>query len=123
MAKIIQYLPELEGDEQIHVAQILKPMTEEQARQFASVYRQRRRDPMTVLLLTLVVFAGVGGVNRFYLDQIGMGILFILTGGLCLVGSIIDAVNYRSLAFEYNRKQADEVAGMIRGASPAASDY
>ena len=32
-----------------------------------------------------------------------MGILYFLTGGLCLIGTIVDLVNHRSLAFEYNQ--------------------
>ena len=115
MSKILQYLPELQDDEQLYVAQLLKPMTEEQAQQFARVYRERRRDPTWVLLATLLVFVGIGGVNRFYLDQVGMGLLYLLTGGLCVVGSIIDALNYKRLTFDYNRQQAEQAAALVRG--------
>ena len=43
-----------------------------------------------------------------------MGILYLLTGGLCFIGTIIDLVNYQKMAFESNRKVADEVAVLIR---------
>ena len=40
MSKIIKYLPELQGDEQLTVAQIITNMDETQAAQFANVYRR-----------------------------------------------------------------------------------
>ncbi|MDA0874350.1 MAG: hypothetical protein O3C45_04725 [Bacteroidetes bacterium] len=44
MSKVIKYMPELQGDEQLTIARIMTEMTEEQAEQFARVYRQRRKD-------------------------------------------------------------------------------
>jgi len=35
-----------------------------------------------------------------------MGILYLLTVGICWVGTIIDLVNYQKLALEYNMKVA-----------------
>jgi TM2 domain-containing membrane protein YozV len=120
--RIIEYLPELKGEEQIHAARLMKPMDDEEARKFASVYRERRKDPMIVLLLVAFGLTVVGsGFQRFYLEQIGMGVLYLLTGGLCLVGSIMDAVNYKSLTLRYNRRQADEVAALVRS-TPTADD-
>lgn len=113
MSKVLQYLPELEDEEQLYVAQLLKGMTEKQAQQFAHVYLARRRDPMHILLLALAGFVGIAGAHRFYLEQIGMGILYLLTGGLCVIGTIIDLVNYKDLAFRYNRSKADEVAALV----------
>jgi hypothetical protein len=43
-----------------------------------------------------------------------MGILYFFTAGLCFIGTIVDAVNYQSIAFEYNRQIAGEVAPLIR---------
>ena len=106
MSKVLQYLPELEDEEQLYVAQLLKDMTEKQAQQFAHVYLARRRDPMHILLLALAGFVGIAGAHRFYLEQIGMG-------GLCVIGTIIDLVNYKDLAFRYNRSKADEVAALV----------
>jgi len=71
MSKIIKYLPGLDGDEQVFVARLVTEMTEEQADQFVRVYRERRKDPSTVLLLTLGAFIGIAGLNRFFLGQIG----------------------------------------------------
>jgi len=118
MSKIIKYLPELQGEEQLVVAQIITSMTEEQASQFASVYRERRKDEVMVLLLTLLAFVGLAGVNRFYLGQIGMGVAYLFTAGFCLIGTIADLVNYKSLTSSFNSRQAIEVDELIRAAFP-----
>jgi len=119
MSKIIKYLPELDGDEQAFVARLMTDMTEEQADQFARVYRERRKDPMTVLLLTLGAFIGLAGLNRFFLGQIGMGLAYLFTAGFCLIGSIFDLVKHKSLAARFNEEVAFDVADIIRGAFPA----
>lgn len=118
MSKVIKYMPELQDDEQLTVAQIMKDMSEEQAEQFARVYRQRRKDETTVLLTTLLAFIGIAGVNRFYLGQVGMGIAYLLTAGFCLIGTIVDIFNYKSLTNGYNEKQALDVSLLIHGAFP-----
>jgi TM2 domain-containing membrane protein YozV len=114
MANVLQLLPELIGEEQAFISALIKNMTDDEAAQFANVYRVRRKDPQTILLLTLVGFLGVAGVQRFIVDQIGMGILYLLTGGICMIGTIVDLVNYKSIAFEYNQKQAQQIAAIIR---------
>lgn len=116
MSKVIRYMPEIQGEEQLYVAQLMKDMTDEQAEHFAHVYRTRRKDPTTALILALVGLFGIAGIQRFYLDQVGLGILYLLTGGLCFIGTIVDAVNHKSLTSKYNIRQAEEVAFLIRGA-------
>lgn len=114
MARIIDVLPEITGEEMLFVQQILKDLDDEKARSFATVYRNRRRDPMLLLVLTLIGFVGFAGIHRMLTDQIGMGILYFFTAGLCLIGTIIDLVNYQKLAFEYNSKVAREVAMIVQ---------
>ncbi len=114
MANILELLPEIIGEEQAFISGLIKEMDDDKARQFAVAYRTRRRDPQTILLLTLVGFLGIAGIQRFIVDQVGMGILYLLTGGICLIGTIIDLVNYKSIAFEYNMKQAQQIVAMVR---------
>ncbi|MEW6653185.1 MAG: TM2 domain-containing protein, partial [Bacteroidota bacterium] len=78
-------------------------------------YRSRRKDPQTILLVTLVGFLGIAGIQRFLTDQIGLGILYLLTCGICMIGTIIDLVNYKKIAFEYNQQQANQIAVMLKG--------
>ncbi len=122
MSKVIKYLPELEDEEQLYVAQLMKSMTEEQAEHFARVYRERRKDPNVTLLAALAGFLGLAGGGRFYLNQVGMGVLYLLTGGLCVIGTIIDIIQHKKMTRKYNEKKADEASILIRGAFPAPSD-
>ena len=113
MARIIDVLPEVSGEEMLFVQQIIKDFDDERARTFATLYRNRRRDPMLILVLTLLGFFLFAGLHRMLTDQIGMGILYFFTGGLCLIGTIVDLVNYQKLAFEYNSKIAREIAPLV----------
>ncbi|MDH7603642.1 MAG: TM2 domain-containing protein [Melioribacter sp.] len=115
MPNVYELMPEIMGEEQIYIANLIKNYDDKEAQQFANIYRARRRDPQTILLVTLVGFLGIAGVQRFLTDQIGMGILYLLTGGICLIGTIIDLINYKRIAFEYNQKQAAQIAFMLKG--------
>ena len=115
MINVIDVLPELMGEEQLYVAALFKTMDDKQIQQFTNVYRARRKDPQTILLLTLVGFLGISGIQRFITDRIGLGVLYLLTGGICMIGTIIDLVNYKKIAFEYNQIQANQVAIMTKG--------
>ena len=113
MANVLRHLPELEGMELGYIQGLMKNMDEEQASLFAQVYRARRKDAQMILILTLIGFFGFAGLHRFILGQVGLGILYIFTLGLCFIGTIVDLVNYKSLAYEYNIKMAHETLAMI----------
>lgn len=114
MPNIFQILPELEGEEMVFVQGLIKDFNDNQAMQFANMYRARRKDPQTILLVTLLGFLGIAGVQRFMLNQIGMGLLFLFTAGLCFIGTIIDLVNHKKLAFEYNQNVAQQTAILVK---------
>jgi len=113
MSNVLEHLPQLEGDEQFHVAKLINDMPDDEAEQFARIYRERRKDPQMILILALVGFLGIGGVHRFMVDEIGMGLLYLFTVGICYIGTIVDVINYKSIAFRHNRKQAEEVAALV----------
>jgi len=117
MTNFFQYLPELQGRELVYVQGLTKDYTESQMMNFANIYRSRRRDPQIILLTTLLGFVAVAGVQRFLINQIGMGLLYLFTGGLCLIGTIIDLINYQELAMEYNMRMANEAAMLVKGMS------
>ena len=118
MPNVLQLMPTLEGDEMLFVQELIKDMNDSQVQQFAIAYMARRKDPSNILIFTVIGFVGFAGIQRFVLNQIGMGILYLFTLGLCYIGTIVDAVNHKKLAFEYNTKQAQQVAAMIRSFSP-----
>lgn len=114
MANVIDYLPELEGDEAAYISKVMESMDEKTADRFTRVYRARRKDPQTILLTALVGFLGAAGIHRFIVGQLGMGLLFFFTAGLCFIGTIVDVINYKNLAFEYNREVARDAVSLIQ---------
>jgi TM2 domain-containing membrane protein YozV len=112
MANLLQLLPSVEEEELRYIKELSAGMTDSQIQQFAAIYSSRRKDPQTIMLLTLVGFLGIAGVQRFITDQMGLGILYLLTVGLCFVGTIIDLINYKKLTFEFNQKIARQVMSM-----------
>ncbi len=58
------------------------------------------KDPSTILLIS--IFLGAYGIDRFMLGDVGMGILKLLTGGLCGILTIIDWFTVSSSAKELN---------------------
>ncbi|GHA69295.1 hypothetical protein GCM10007389_22980 [Pontibacter akesuensis] len=107
-------MPDLEPDEMSYIQSLVQNMSEDEGRQFANIYRPRRREPMLVLLTTVVGFFGVAGIQRFIVGQIGLGLLYFFTAGLCFIGTIVDLINHKRLAYEYNVKEADKVVMMMR---------
>ncbi|MDT8394142.1 MAG: TM2 domain-containing protein [Bacteroidales bacterium] len=117
MAEIFNFIPEAQGQEMMFLKEITADLSEDQLGSFATLYRARRRDPQMILLVTILGFVVVAGVQRFLVGQIGMGLLYLFTAGLCFIGTIIDLINYQDLAFEYNRKVAIEAKNMFRTTS------
>lgn len=53
----------------------------------------------TALLLCLLgFFLGINGMQRFYLRETGMGVLYLFTAGLCGIGQIVDAIRIGSMS-------------------------
>lgn len=107
------YLSNVTDQELIFLKDITKNMGEEQRKSFSVVYNGKRRDPQHILLFTLLGFFGAAGIQRFLTNQIALGILYFFTVGLCFIGTIVDLINYKSLANEYNYKMALESARFV----------
>lgn len=109
MTKIYELMPDIQGEEMIFIQNLTKDYDDDRMRNFANMYRARRKDPQMILLLCLLGFIGFAGVHRFVLNQIGMGVLYFFTAGLCFIGTIVDLVNYQNLSFTFNRQLAGEI--------------
>ncbi len=104
------YMPyaDTTAEEWSFLQQATAELTENQKKFFYMVYSSKRRRAQDVLLVTLIGFLFVAGIQRFYVGQIGMGIIYLITFGFCGIGTIVDIVNHKTLATEYNRGKAFE---------------
>jgi TM2 domain-containing membrane protein YozV len=44
----------------------------------------------TAYILWLLIFVGLGGIHRIYAGRVITGLIWLFTGGLFLIGQIID---------------------------------
>jgi hypothetical protein len=95
-------------EEMQFIKEITANLNEDSRKNFMMMYSSKRRDPQHILFMCLLGFVVVAGVQRFATNQIGMGILYLITGGLCLIGTIIDTINYKNIANEFNHQMAIE---------------
>ena len=89
MANILKILPELQGREMSYIQELIKDLENEKAQLFANIYRARRRDPQLILVTTILGFFVIAGVQRFLVNQIGMGLLYLLIVGLIIAGILV----------------------------------
>lgn len=67
---------------------------------FALVYSVELKDPTTLLLVS--IFLGSLGIDRFMLGDTGMGVLKLLTGGVCGILTIVDWFTVQKRTKELN---------------------
>lgn len=111
---LIQLLYDTTPEELIQIDSQTKDFTDAQINQFAMIYRTKRKDEQTILLCSLLGLIFFAGIHRFLMGQIGMGVLYLFTAGLCFIGTIVDAINYKQLAFEFNQKMIYETLSMMK---------
>ncbi|HEY5462425.1 MAG TPA: TM2 domain-containing protein [Hanamia sp.] len=110
---ILKYLYDVTPEELVTINSRTKDFSDDEISQFCMIYRSKRKDPQLILILCLLGLVGVAGVQRFVIGHIGMGILYFFTAGLCFIGTIIDAINHKELALEYNAKMITETLSML----------
>ncbi|MES2328406.1 MAG: NINE protein [Bacteroidota bacterium] len=110
---LINMIPAIEGEELVYLQSLTKELTEDQFVNFVAVYNGKRKKTDQILLGCVLGFICIAGVQRFMIRQTGMGLLYFFTGGLCLIGTIMDIVNHKKLAFEFNRDMARESMAMV----------
>jgi TM2 domain-containing membrane protein YozV len=111
--KILPLVASLDLAEANHISPILNGMSEEQQSQIMTIYLGKRRDPILILICTLLGFLFFAGLQRFITDRIGLGLLYFFTGGFLLIGTIIDLFRYKSIARTYNEKIAHQTAAIL----------
>lgn len=107
-------LPGITPQEYSYLQTATNGLDEQQVRTFLMIYSGKRKNPSDMLLFCVIGLFLVPGLQRFIINQIGMGILYLFTGGLCLIGSIVDIINHKTLAFEHNQRMVFESLQMVR---------
>ena len=106
-------LPGITPQEYSYLQSATTGFSEQQLRGFLMIYGSKRRNPDDMVLYYILGFF-VPGLPRFLVNQIGMGVLYFFTIGLCFIGTIIDLVNHKTLAFEYNQRMVFESLQMVK---------
>jgi len=110
---LINMIPSIEGEELVYLQMATKELTEEQMVNFIALYNGKRKKTDQILLGCVLGFVCIAGIQRFMVGQTSMGILFLFTGGFCFIGTILDTINHKRLAFEYNQKMVKESMAMV----------
>src|SRR5688572_13259256 len=110
---ITNYLPEIDELERTFIERLTAGMSHENIQQFAAAYRQVRKDPQTLRLMAIIGIVAIPGLHRFWVGQLGVGFLYLLTWGLLLFGTVTDIIKYRELAFGYNRQVAMRIVSNL----------
>jgi TM2 domain-containing membrane protein YozV len=110
---ILKHLYNVTPEELVTINSHTLGFSDDQLLQFCMIYNSKRKDPQLILILCLLGLFGVAGIQRFLVGQIGMGILYFFTAGLCFVGTIVDAINHKQLALEYNAKMITETLAVL----------
>jgi len=94
------------------LAQLQEGMTDQQKIMFITQYSSEKKERTVGLILSLLV--GVLGVDRFYVGDIGLGVLKLLTFGVCGILAIVDWFLIMGRVDEFNRKKVREIAAAIK---------
>ncbi|MGQ9662008.1 MAG: TM2 domain-containing protein [Kiritimatiellia bacterium] len=94
------------------LAMFQQGMTDNQKIRFISQYNSEKKDRTIAMVLSIVL--GYLGVDRFYVGDTGLGILKLLTFGLCGIMTVIDWFLIMGRVDEYNRTKAQEIAALIK---------
>lgn len=101
-------LPGITTEEMTILYQTTSGLSDSQKQSFYNIYISKRKNPQDILIFALLGLFGIAGIHRIVMGEITMGILYFFTAGFFFVCTIMDLINYKSLANEYNQKMAYE---------------
>jgi len=107
-------LPGITPEELGYIQQALSQLTENQQKFFYMSYTGKRKNSQDILIFTIIGFFAIAGVQRFVLGQVVMGILYLMTGGFCLIGTIVDLVNNNRLRWSITRKWFTKASSWLK---------
>ena len=90
------------------LGQMTQGLSDSQKMIFQSQYSSERKDRGTGLILAVL------GWDRFWLGDIGLGILKYITLGGCGIWWLVDIFTAGSRCDDHNRRKAQEIAAAVR---------
>lgn len=112
--QMLMMLPGVQPEEVLFIQNLTQELSEEEKKQFITFYSGERREQQNLTILTIVGFFGVAGLQRFVTGDVGLGVVYLITLGFCGIGTIIDLVNIKRIATDYNQKKAVETIGKLK---------
>ena len=73
---LLKLLYDVTPEELLTINSHIKEFTDDQLSNFCMIYRSKRKDSQTILLLCLLGLVCVAGILRFVIGNTGMGILY-----------------------------------------------
>ncbi|MCX7848104.1 MAG: TM2 domain-containing protein [bacterium] len=96
----------------IELASMTEGLTEQQKMLFHIQYNAAKKDSSIAIILAVLL--GWFGIDRFYVGDIGLGLLKLFTGGLCGIMWLIDIFLISEKVAAYNRTKAQEIVQMLK---------
>lgn len=99
---------------ELRVTQIAQNIPSGQQGTFMMQYQNVRKDPTTAVLLALLL--GGVGAHKFYLGQVGLGVVYILFSWTFIpaIVGFIEAFSIAAKVGEYNEQKAIQLASILR---------
>lgn len=92
----------------IEIGMITQGLSNEQKALFQSQYAGEKKDPGVTVILAVFLF------DRFWLGDIGLGVLKYLTFGGCGLWWLIDLFTASGRCHQFNRQKATEIIQSIK---------
>jgi hypothetical protein len=90
------------------IAMLTKDLDDSKKMIFQSQYSSEKKDRGTSTILALFLY------DRIWLGEIGIGIVKLVTLGLCGIWALIDLFTAGSRCDEYNRRKAQEIIAALK---------
>lgn len=108
-SRYLAYFPKITSEEYPFIIPLISRLPEKQAKEFLNIYSEARLDPQTYSLLTALGFIFTPGLQRFYVGEWAMGLLYMFTCGLLFIGTIVDLANGKEKILGINRLKAQTI--------------
>ena len=96
------------------LAQLVKDLDDSNKLIFQSQFASEKKDRGTATILAIFMY------DRIWLGDIGMGIVKIITAGLCGIWWLIDIFTAGSRADDHNRQKALEIVAALQANYPSS---